>query len=142
MAGHPHFGYDGKLSHPSATPMASFGVARPPLFGLRVVRPPPRAKTLFFFFFFFSFHFCPWDGFHPCGPWGWFGHPQGPKPFFILFHFCPWGGQTTSKGHGGGSATPQTSRATPWAKVEKKNEVLAHDLWGWLSTSFFFLLSP
>jgi hypothetical protein len=46
---------------------------------------------------------------HPRGPWGWFGHPQGPKRI-IFFFFLPWGvvqpthtGQTSQ---GGGSATP------------------------------------
>jgi hypothetical protein len=33
------------------------------------------------------------------GPYRWFGHPRGLKPFFFIFlFFLPWGGRTTPYG--------------------------------------------
>jgi hypothetical protein len=64
-------------------------VARPPPFGLWVVRPSPRAKIPFYFIYLFI-HF---------GHWRWFLPPP----------FCPLGfGLTTPKGHEGGLTTLKT----------------------------------
>jgi hypothetical protein len=46
---------------------------------------------------------------HP--PWGGSGGgsatPKGQTLQILFFPFCPWGGQTTPRGHRGGSATPK-----------------------------------
>jgi hypothetical protein len=52
----------------------------------------------------------------PLGPWGWFGHPQGPISFLFFksfFFLALGGGRTTLKGQGVASATPDRPPFAP-----------------------------
>jgi hypothetical protein len=60
---------------------------------------PENVNVSLIFFFWLLF-----------GPWGWFGHPQGPNPLhFFIFCFLALG-VATPMGHGDGSATPRPAK--------------------------------